>query len=328
MKDKVFLTRDDSQMIKGVAILWMLFHHLFAFPDRIPKELHYSQLVTTIASFGRVCVPMFLFISGYGLAKASHKSLRYFWKRIKGFYFRYWLVFILFIPLFFVRGNLTFQPLEFLLNVTAIKPTYNGEWWFIPLYLFVLLITPIVYKLDVRITLILTYLLTCFYFFATRFEQFSFLLVFISDLWPIAAYGMGILVAAYENDLLCSLDNIALWIQKTKLSYVVSLSFLLLVLFIGGDPAILTIFATPFLLVYLKYLPLQSFVKRILYSFGENSMFMWLTHSFYCYVLIPGIIYYPKEPILVFIMLLLISYLTALVLNKIYKLLSDLSLFN
>lgn len=30
-----FLTKEESNFIKGVAIILMLFHHLFAFPDKI-----------------------------------------------------------------------------------------------------------------------------------------------------------------------------------------------------------------------------------------------------------------------------------------------------
>ena len=70
----MFLTREESQEIKGIAILLMLFHHLFAFSDRIPNGLHYSNFTVTLAKFGNVCVPIFLFISGYGLAKTKKKN--------------------------------------------------------------------------------------------------------------------------------------------------------------------------------------------------------------------------------------------------------------
>lgn len=32
-------TREDTRAIKGVAVVLMLLHHLWCFPDRIPVEL-------------------------------------------------------------------------------------------------------------------------------------------------------------------------------------------------------------------------------------------------------------------------------------------------
>ena len=39
------LTRTNTKQLKAVAILLMLAHHLFTFPDRIPYGLSYSGSV-------------------------------------------------------------------------------------------------------------------------------------------------------------------------------------------------------------------------------------------------------------------------------------------
>lgn len=64
-------TRENSLAIKGVAIIMMLWHHCFL-PGRFEKykicfwPLAQSQAVN-IASFFKICVSLFAFVSGYGL---------------------------------------------------------------------------------------------------------------------------------------------------------------------------------------------------------------------------------------------------------------------
>ncbi len=38
MRD-IFFTKEDTLMLKGIAIYMMLFHHLFGFPERIPNKV-------------------------------------------------------------------------------------------------------------------------------------------------------------------------------------------------------------------------------------------------------------------------------------------------
>ncbi|EEP92324.1 Acyltransferase 3 [Yersinia kristensenii ATCC 33638] len=58
-----------------------------------------------IASFGKVCVAMFLFISGYGYSFKNKINFKYSLTKLKKLYFSYWLVFIIFIPIGFLFVN-------------------------------------------------------------------------------------------------------------------------------------------------------------------------------------------------------------------------------
>ena len=67
-------SRQDTKALKGVAILLMLMHHLLAFPDRLPIKYQYAvsaaalKQLTTVGSFGKICVYIFMFLGGLGLA--------------------------------------------------------------------------------------------------------------------------------------------------------------------------------------------------------------------------------------------------------------------
>lgn len=61
------MTIDDSKILKGIAICAMLWHHLFY------EHPEYGKIVFHLALLGKVCVSMFLMISGYGLTKQYNK---------------------------------------------------------------------------------------------------------------------------------------------------------------------------------------------------------------------------------------------------------------
>ncbi len=57
------LSKSDTAGIKGIAILFMLWHHLFL------HSVEYGALTQSLAIVSKVCVALFLFVSGYGLTK-------------------------------------------------------------------------------------------------------------------------------------------------------------------------------------------------------------------------------------------------------------------
>lgn len=77
-------TRNDTKVVKGIAIILMLMHHLWAFPERLPTNMQINifniklndiDLLQQIGMFGKICVPIFMFLGGYGLYKKCKKSI-------------------------------------------------------------------------------------------------------------------------------------------------------------------------------------------------------------------------------------------------------------
>ena len=73
------LTREESSAIKGVAILLMIFHHCFRTEKKFAA---YSPIFTafftesrviSLAKWAKICVPLFAFVSGYGLLYGYRK---------------------------------------------------------------------------------------------------------------------------------------------------------------------------------------------------------------------------------------------------------------
>ena len=72
-----FISQKESVMLQGFAVSLMVWHHLFGFPDRVsvPYVLTFDAFfhIETLASyFGRICIAVFAFCSGYGMEKKSN----------------------------------------------------------------------------------------------------------------------------------------------------------------------------------------------------------------------------------------------------------------
>ena len=70
-------TKNDTLIAKGIAIILMYLHHLFYFDDRIIEGNYYSSIGNLwgekieffAGSFGKLCVCIFIFLSGYATYK-------------------------------------------------------------------------------------------------------------------------------------------------------------------------------------------------------------------------------------------------------------------
>lgn len=81
--DKDGMNKQSSNIAKGIAIVMMLFHHTFysskAIAERVGGEIAISyspvssQLIFSVAQSCKLCVPIFVFITGYGTYRSFHR---------------------------------------------------------------------------------------------------------------------------------------------------------------------------------------------------------------------------------------------------------------
>ena len=73
------ITKRDSKMLKGVAILSMLMLHLFCRRENLPYTpllwIGGTPLIYYFALFGDICVAVYCFVSGYAHI-CNHPRLR------------------------------------------------------------------------------------------------------------------------------------------------------------------------------------------------------------------------------------------------------------
>lgn len=162
------LTLKDTNVLKGVALLLLLLHHCFytgaGFDDVV---LHGHPLVKNIGVLGKLCVAIFVFLSGYGLMATSQRQGRlgslwmFYRRRFAKLMVNYWLIWLLFVPVGIFVFNRTFPIVygdgymykalwDFLglhLAMTGSYWGYNPTWWFYSCIIMLYLLFPFVWRL-------------------------------------------------------------------------------------------------------------------------------------------------------------------------------------
>lgn len=151
------ITRGQSSELQGVAILLMFFHHFFMEMPSDPAPWFLNPgLAVRLAWFGKICVALFAFVSGYGMYyvlqrekkagffRALRRDYRAVLCQLLAVYRKYWLIFLLLPGTELLTGARTFEPKEFFLNFFAISTTYQTTWWYMGQYAVMLLLLPLI----------------------------------------------------------------------------------------------------------------------------------------------------------------------------------------
>ena len=67
-------------------------------------------------------------------------------------------------------------------------------------------------------------------------------------------------------------------------------------------------------------------IGKTLISFGKRSTYIWLLHTFFCYYYFKEYILMAKYSILIYLVVTLLSYISALIIDKVYRILKYISL--
>lgn len=164
--NKFYYGKKEADLMKGIAITMMFYHHLFGFDTWLSENITYStinifgfQLQYIIAYFCKICVGIYIFSSGYALYINKHKqSFHNTMKRILKFLINYWKIFFIFI-LFGLLFQESFPPLtRFIKELFGIETATGFNWnyfdgihpvfaWYVSFYILFLLLSPFISKL-------------------------------------------------------------------------------------------------------------------------------------------------------------------------------------
>jgi hypothetical protein len=152
-------SKRDTAMLKGVAILFMLFLHLFC---RIETDGLYTvflrfqgyPLIYYFSIFCDAVVPIYCFTSGYGLFAISLKRLT--WKdnglRVLKLLLNYWIVLFLFAAAILVMGEPEkLQSVSAFVSNFFLLRSYVGAWWFLASYVLLVLLSPLFLEMLKRV---------------------------------------------------------------------------------------------------------------------------------------------------------------------------------
>ncbi|MBS5619193.1 acyltransferase [Eubacterium sp.] len=322
MENKYKFTKEHTQVAKGVALLLMLFDHLYWMDygkyTAFIKLPNVNDIPWLIGSVGNICVTMFLFLSGYGMFFSQQKrsySIKDSLKRIYNIWIQYAFITIIIIALDSAFGKIQLDIRKIVLNVAALDYSYNKFAWFMITYIVIIFVFPLINKIYSKtnwivqigilvgikcgITVINTVLQSkCVVpeiIYKMFIEPFMFLPVFLIG-YVCAEYKV------FERALNFIQDKIT---KKYKIGLVIIL--------IGTCIFMLQISATvfdnitaPLLCFTIPYILMSGKVAKVLQYIGKMSTNMWLIHYPIMVTLLNALVYAPRYWLLILIWLIII----------------------
>lgn len=328
-------SKDKTQELKGIAILMMLFLHLFSSPTTIGRyvgiPIGSGETVERIIT--SICNPVyaFTFLSGYGLwiSYKNRKGAKNHGKRLYKLFLKYWVSLLIFVPIAHLWGDNSIYPgswRDILENATSIRTSYNGTIWFLfPYSCLVVLSAPLFHyikrlKRKVLLSIILLNTILC-----------SLLLHFYGSFLITHRY-LYQLEHVYE--LLIPFLIGAFWAKEIKygnrtlqrggmiLIVLIALGFLIRNLSIG-------LFSPVYMLslfICISFLRLPRIWSRMFRTFGQKATGMWFVHAYFCWYIFSDWLYAFKYSIIIYASLVAVSYVSACVVDVISDSLNKLSL--
>lgn len=330
MEKRPFLTKEESSLIQGVAVLLIVFHHLFAFPERVdvPYVLVFDfdvlHIETMLSYFGRICVSIFAFLSGYGLYKKLSgqkyqfsvlENYKNILKQLLRFLLRYWLVLAVFAAAGYLLQVYAFDWQILLNHILGRSCAYNAEWWYVAFYLELLLVFPLLYGamripakwIGEKWSAVLTW--GAVIILSAVWEHID--MCYLSAVTGMMCAGTGMFQWAVEK-----LNKVPGMLLGTAV--VLMAGIILLRTRLGAAYDFLWAAALVFSFgILLKTKLFRQTVNPVLHLVGKYATYIWLTHTFFAYYYFQEWIYAPYYSWLIFVWCVVLALIPGLILEPI-----------
>lgn len=309
------LTLKDTNVLKGVAIVLLLFHHcLYTGEGYNDLVIHGHPVFQNIGEFSKLCVALFVFLSGYGLTAKTMKdggigNLWCFYRhRYMKLMLNYWVVYLIFVPigvLFFHRTfpvvygeNWWFKAIVDFLGlhqaVIGHPHGYNATWWFFGVIIIMYLIYPLLW----------------------RYRRIWFLMIPIGVMTPtVASFIPFFGPSDFGHYFLAFVCGLVFAYKKIELggANLIEKMFLLLLFLLAcffrfyawnvfmWDAGIIAIG-----LVLYSMICIPQWISAVLAFLGKHSYNIFLFHTFIYYYWFHDCIYWSRNPIIIPLTLLVV----------------------
>ena len=309
------LTKKDNQMAKGIAIIGMVMLHLFCIKVDLPYTpllwIGDTPLVYYLGLLGEICVPIYLFCSGYAQALLRYSDgaayVKKSWIRILNFLLNYWIVLILAVILgafFDSEKRIPGSILSFLENFFLYRFSYNGIWWFVSTYIQLVALSPLILKLIRRCPPVLTVLVSgALYLLSNIYTRFINITIenevlswIVRQLYLLfdAQFSFVIGCLCYEYRVITRLRGI----KHITFYTLVMTPVIIFLMCIIENAVFAPIFGISIILLFHAASKPKS-LCAVLYFFGAASTNIWLTHAFFYARIFPDLVYRAKYPLFI-----------------------------
>ena len=317
------MDREESTLVKGIAILMMLFLHLFCFRDRCDYLIFIDNVpLLTMLTEAANPVPFFLLVSGYGLYSAYLKGDNNRYYRIVKLYIHYVTIFLVFFLIrWIVDGSTSISFLDFIMNLLSYKTSIAPICWFLFPFMILSLLSKFFFKIldkyGIVYPLIISWGMFCvsiimlsrYGLFISKYNLIKQLICVFNLQFPFL---LGAVV--YKEQWYMKIRK---HLKNRILCVILIMMLVLLMVLIKIDllNPLYAFFMIPPLLEVIR----GSSIKNFLGCLGKHSMNIWMIHGWFCYYIFGNELYSLRFPFLIFSSCLLLSFCSSIIINKITK---------
>lgn len=350
-----FFDKNTTNIIKGIALIFMFVLHFVANPMFLPKNVTYPLLLKHqdfwITVFN-MCVPVFAFLTGYFYYFCKTKTYKYSFKKISDILVTYWIVFIPFALIALIFVNYKYDLPSVISEMFGIETPTMIFCWYVFFYAVTMLVLPLITKIiskNIYIDLLIIFIVYPFIFeilfklYPNIPYEWEKLFVNLKAYFPSVLVGYIFANYSYfekvDNFLAKFIKfkslKICAWFAVAILSpmflYFCS-GFSVTVNSISALENILPDFAISLSPVYIalfiysianlcKYFHCKL-IDKVLARGGKYSLLMWFTSCIFfgnSSSIFKPILYLPKNPVLVVLWGLLLCFIISYPLNILVK---------
>lgn len=330
------MDKKESLIVKGFAASSMVFMHLFNQMGNVNLCENFISIdgmpLVYLLSIPSIRVALYLFMSGYGLYCSFDKDKIGRGKtkqRVLLLYARFWIIFCVFIGIGVILFSPSYlkSPSVFIGNITGFDTTYNGEWWFLFPYIMLVITSKFIFRVVDRYNPLLIIgavgaIFLSAYTMCKLNGEFLYSNHFVYQpllyCTSLFSFVIGALSAKYNVFVV-----IRKRLQLLNANLVQTLFIVLPLICLG-----VRIFYIPFgvfdsllafvILFAIVLMRRYKWIDSILTIIGKQSTNIWLIHSFFFYYFWHDFFYSLKYPVLIFIVVMLLSYTSGKLLDLIY----------
>lgn len=279
MTSHIDFNKNTSFIVKGIAILLMIAHHLFSQTtfDQI-SATPLPQLYLQIGRLGKICVSIYMFVGGYAFLLSKENScLKRLWHIYKKFITTFFITTIVLL----ITNKLYVTPFEYIRNALCISWEINGSWWFISTYILYIIFFFILCKPLLKIKVYWQFLILLFCIFILQpFADYIRNVQALNAILRIQLHYFFYYLGFFYLGIIFFHHKLFSFIKKT------SLNIILLMMILCGSLCVRIIFnlncmnyiLIPVLIALVCYIPQE---EKLLQLLGKYSMSMWLVHMFF-----------------------------------------------
>lgn len=337
------LTKKDTKMLQGLAVLAMVCLHLFCrndyeglyhpylFIKGIPLSFYFAQL-------SDFCVMCFAFCSGYAhfVQYSQNDGVGYYKRRLKSLLLlliNYWIIILLYCIACLIKDPSYIGGIRGLLgNVLLYSVSYNGAWWYMWAYVLLVIISPLLLKLVKNFNWIFVIVIGLIIYTLAYYVRFKVTTdnYFLLRFGPFGMTLFEYLIGCVFCKTKCFSKMSKLWNIIPKAVRIIGSVAIFIGMLIVRTLFVQSLLVAPItgivIIVLFHFWKKPKAVEKAFLFIGEHSTNIWLTHMFFYHTLFINLVYIAYEPLFIYVFMISItvalSYVIRLLLLPFAKLLN------